>query len=686
MAAVRDLVITLLGNDETKEAFKSAGENAEKLGKVGAGSLASISALAVGAGVALFGIGSKFDESYAQIRVGTGKTGEELEALKGNFKDVVSSVPTSFGDASTAITVLTQKLSLSGQPLEAMSKQYLELSRITKTDLTTNLQAGTDAFNGFGVAAKDQPAKLDELFRASQQSGKSFSDLSGELAANGIQLRGVGLSFDQSTALVATLGKAGMSTADVLPALSKALATAAKGGKDASDVFQDTFTKIKNAPTDTEAAGDALAVFGAKAGPKLAIAIREGKLSYEDMLGSIQGGGDTIMKAGGDTQHLKEKLEIFRNEALVKLEPVAMRVFDKVDEGLKKISEWWDAHGPAVIAGIKRFGDDTSAAFKFVDDHKDIFAIVGAIILASYVPAWYAAGTAAVASATAQVWAWVTTRTEAVVSIATSVAGLLAMAGGWVITAAAAMASALIIAAAWLISLGPIALVIVAVIAIGAALILLWQNSQTFRDIVTGVWNVVWGAIKFVWDWIKGNWPLLLGILTGPIGLAVVEIVKHWDTIKGGVSAVKDWIVARFNDVVGFITGLPGRISGAASGMWDGIKNAFRDAIDWIIDKWNGLQFSIPGVDTHIPGVGSIGGFTLGTPDIPRLAAGGIVRARPGGTLALLAEAGHDEMVTPLDGRHGGSITIENVNITQTDPDMSVVSSALAWHMLTAGV
>src|SRR5690606_31611253 len=113
------------------------------------------------------------------------------------------------------------------------------------------------------------------------------------------------------------------------------------------------------------------------------------------------------------------------------------------------------------------------------------------------------------------------------------------------------------------------------------------------------------------------------------------------------VSQARDWIVGRFNSVVDFVRGLPGRISSAARGMWDGIRNAFRAAINWIIDRWNSLSFTLPSV--NIPGLGKVGGFTLNTPNIPRLAQGGIVPATPGGRIVRVAEAGQAEAVIPLD-------------------------------------
>jgi phage-related protein len=183
----------------------------------------------------------------------------------------------------------------------------------------------------------------------------------------------------------------------------------------------------------------------------------------------------------------------------------------------------------------------------------------------------------------------------------------------------------------------PLGLIIAGIAALVAGVIIAYKHSATFRTIVQGAFKAVTTAFQVLWDvikagfnWIKDHWKLILAILTGPIGAAVIFITSHWDTIVSTVKA------------------LPGRISSAASGMWDGIKNAFRSAINWIIDKWNGLEFKIPSVNTHIPGVGHVGGFSLGTPNIPRLAQGGIIPATPGGRLIIAGEGGRDEEIRPL--------------------------------------
>jgi phage-related protein len=84
----------------------------------------------------------------------------------------------------------------------------------------------------------------------------------------------------------------------------------------------------------------------------------------------------------------------------------------------------------------------------------------------------------------------------------------------------------------------PVFLVTAAIIALAAAFYLAYTRSETFRNIVNGAFRAVLSAAQAVFGWIKDNWPLLLGILTGPFGLAVALIIKNWDKVKAAGAAV----------------------------------------------------------------------------------------------------------------------------------------------------
>ncbi|MGX7679073.1 phage tail tape measure protein [Jatrophihabitans sp. DSM 45814] len=232
-------------------------------------------------------------------------------------------------------------------------------------------------------------------------------------------------------------------------------------------------------------------------------------------------------------------------------------------------------------------------------------------------------------------------------------------------------------AAQWLLnaamSANPIVLVVLAIVGLIAIIVLIATKTDWFQRLWSVAFHAIQTAAMVVWNWVRANWPLLLAILTGPIGIAVLIITRNWGAIKQGASDVKNWIVSSFNNVVSFFSGLGGRMLAAGkafmSSLWTGIRSgvgnvggfvadigsAIRNGINGILH----LPINIPRINTHIPGIGTVGGETL----IPALAKGGVV-TRP--TVALFGEAG-PEAVIPLNkykGGFGGGGDVYNINIT----------------------
>ena len=189
------------------------------------------------------------------------------------------------------------------------------------------------------------------------------------------------------------------------------------------------------------------------------------------------------------------------------------------------------------------------------------------------------------------------------------------------------------------------------------------STFQNIKTVIGGALKVVSGIFKTVAALLKGDWSGawngIKQILSGAVAILKGTVKQLWNFIRSafsiGMSAVKGLFSAMWDGlknlasrgidgIVGFVRKLPGRIVSVATGAFDGIKDAFRGAINWIIDKWNGLSFSLPSVD--IPGIGKVGGATLSTPNIPRLAKGGITT---GPTVAVIGDnPGGREAVIPL--------------------------------------
>lgn len=265
----------------------------------------------------------------------------------------------------------------------------------------------------------------------------------------------------------------------------------------------------------------------------------------------------------------------------------------------------------------------------------------------------------------------------------------------------AAIATKVQAAAQWLLnaamSANPIALVVIAIAALVAGFLWAYNNIKPFRDFMNGLFKGFMDVVKVVWDWITQNWPTLLAILAGPVGLAVLLIVQHWETIKAAFAAAWEFIksvwsgywafyAAIWNGIVTIFSSVVSFFAGVFSGAWNAVRSAFNGVTGFFAGLWNSIvnifgsigsavgnaignavRGAINGVISGAVGIingfiNSINGIVgiinkipgvnlgrIGNLPVPRLAQGGIVPATPGGRLALIGEGGKDEAVIPLD-------------------------------------
>lgn len=166
---------------------------------------------------------------------------------------------------------------------------------------------------------------------------------------------------------------------------------------------------------------------------------------------------------------------------------------------------------------------------------------------------------------------------------------------------AAGVATRTYTAAQWLLnaamSANPVGLIILAIVALVAVIVIAWKKSETFRRIVMGAFEGVQKAAAAVWNWIKGNWPLLLAIITGPIGLAVLWVIRNFDRISAAVKAIPGIIKSAFinanvwliNAGRAVVEGMWAGISGAGSWIWGKITSFVSTFITGPIERALGI-------------------------------------------------------------------------------------------------
>ena len=348
---IMETVVKLAGAIDPSLA-KSVQEANVKIGKLNVKAIAMGAAIAgavVVATKALYDLGAEFDNAYDAIRVGTGATGEALEALKDDFKDVYGSVPTTMEDASKAIADYNTRLGLTGKELSELSKQAIAVSGMLGEDLGSTIETSSQAFKQWGINSKDMGKQMDYIFKVSQATGMSFNELMLNMQQYGPQLQDMGYSFEGASALMGQMEKAGVNTTEVLAAMKKAVGTLAKEGISASDGLQIYYEKIKNAKTAADAAALANEVFGARAGSTMASAIRNGTMEIEAFTKALNESDESIMGAMWDTADAAEKIGILQQKFKLLIEPLASGVFDNVAQIMPSIFKLFEALTPVIV-------------------------------------------------------------------------------------------------------------------------------------------------------------------------------------------------------------------------------------------------------------------------------------------------------------------------------------------------
>ena len=353
--------------DAIMPAMTGAGDEAGAL--MGSGILSSLQGLAgplvavgstlVGAlgaakvGEALLGIGGEFDSMRDAIIVGTGASGEALEALEESARGIATSVGGSFEDAGVIIQDLNTRLGLTGDDLDEVGQRVAATASLYGSAIDVESLSG--AFAAFDVQAGDMAAQMDYLFGVGQATGISFDELTGILEKNAPALQALGFSFEESANMAGLLDRAGMDASGMMGRMGKALVELAQPGETAADAYQRVLEEMQGyIETGDEAAALDLAtqIFGTKGAAQFVGAVESGALAMEDLTDMSLGASAGIMGTFEATADWPERWEQIQNKAKAALEPLGGAVMDAVGDALESVSEAMDHIDPAVIEGL----------------------------------------------------------------------------------------------------------------------------------------------------------------------------------------------------------------------------------------------------------------------------------------------------------------------------------------------
>jgi len=358
--------------------------------------------------------------------------------------------------------------------------------------------------------------------------------------------------------------KEGVNTELVLGGLRIALAKMAKEGiTDTKAALEEVTHRIKEAGSTGEANAIALEMFGSRIGPDMAAAIREGRFELAELVSTLQTSGETINGAAFETMDFAEQLAVMRNKAAVALEPLGSSLMEAINTAM-----------PAIEGLIGRLTGLVDW-FMRLDSRSQQMILTFIAVAAAIGPALTLIGnlTSGIGSAV-QVVKWLADANHLATlkTIAMTVAQKAAAAAQWLLNAA--------------MSANPIGIVIVAIAALVAGIMYLWNTHDGFRQALISAWQAIESGVKKaigvmltlfeqVVMFFKTHWQSILTFMTNPFAGAFTFLYQNNETFRKFIEDLLGSIGTWF---IGIYTG----IKNTASNIVASIKSTFTSMQDWI--------------------------------------------------------------------------------------------------------
>ena len=217
-------------------------------------------------------------------------------------------------------------------------------------------------------------------------------------------------------------------------------------------------------------------------------------------------------------------------------------------------------------------------------------------------------------------------------------------------------------------NMNPISLIIIAIVALIAIIVVLWNKCEWFREGVMTVINAIWGAIQSVGTFIMGVFQNVFNFVSGiftnlwnVIQTVVNTIVSifstAWNTIKSVATTVWNGILGLFSAGGKIFTGVVEGIAGVFKTIVNAIIKGINRVIRIPFDTINGILNFIRNID--ILGVAPFKGLwkqnPLPVPQIPTLNVGTNYIAREGLAYLHEGEAVVPKKYNPAIGGYGNN-------------------------------
>lgn len=608
------------------EAGEKIGEFGDKVSGAGK-KLLPLTAAITGLGTASVASFHELDAGYDTIITKTGTTGETLEGLQKSMDEIFTSLPTDAETAGIAIGEVNTRFGSTGEVLEDLSKKFIEFSEINETDLNSSIDSVDAIMTKFNIDSSRTGDVLGLLTKAGQNTGLSMDTLQNSLQTNGATLKEMGLDLTASVNLLSQFEANGVDATAALAGLKKAQQNATAEGKTLEDALETTIDSIKNAGSETKALQIATDLFGKKGAAEMTQAIREGRLSVDDLSTSLEDYGTVVEDTFNATLDPQDQAKVALNNLQL--------------AGSDLGSTFMTSLAPTLEDVVEKVKDFTTWFNNLTEGQKQtILIIVG--VIAAIGPLLIFVG-----------------------KISTGIEGIT-QALSKVEPALSVMKNAFSSVFSFIAS-NPIVLVIAAIVGLVALI-------ATKGDEIQGILQKV---DDFLQNIFAKDWTEQFGVFGNVLNFFFATLKGIWDSIKQVFDGIIDFIRGVFTgDWERAWKGVQEIFGGIFNGLIAIAKipiNAIIGLLDMAIDGLNFLIRGINKISFNVPSwVPLLGGKTFGfnipnIPKIPYLAKGGILSS--GSAIVgeagpeLLTVMGNRAMVQPLTSQTSNTTNLGGVSV-----------------------
>lgn len=457
------------------------GGKASKVGETLTKNVTTPLTAAAAAGVAAF---SAVDEGVDTIVTATGASGEALDGLVASYETIATSIPEELGDVASAVGEVNTRFHTTGEELEGQTTLFLQFAKITGGDVVSSVDSADKVLKTFGKTSDDASGLLGMVAKAAQDTGTNAQGLMDDVLANSATFKELNFSLEESVNFMALLDENGVESGTALAGLKKAVVNLTDAGMSESEALQTVIDKIKNAGSETEALTIAQETFGTKGAAEMATAIREGRLSLDDLSASMADYSTVVTDTYNNTMDGVDGATTAANAAKIAMSTLGETISDML---------------APIFQHLTQLLIDAKARFDTLDDGQKQAIVTIGLIVAAIGPALVIIGKVITAVGT----------------ITTGVGSLVGFVGGTVVPLITGTVMPALSGLWALMLANPISIVIAAIAAIVAAFVLLWNKCEGFRNF----WINLFSSVKSTVVDAKNN------------------VLSTFDGIKNGISS-----------------------------------------------------------------------------------------------------------------------------------------------------